>query len=516
MDPASPPSCGQPFHNRWVLAFFRGGGGEGLLVPRSWLNPVSPRFSLFSISSPRPDLPQERDPVRPRGSSSSRSKRHESPSGSRQQGRCSNSSPRHHKQHQSHRTYQRACWGCGAHVPEDKSLCEPCFAHAAGERGQKDQRLESLVKRIVQQSLKEWGTVPPLGPTTSSSPGEVQEDQGPSQPSITSAKSSDSDSEEEGAVGGFEFALVSPLIRAIKEALRWEDPVSPQKKQRKFFKHLGKERINFPSLSELQEVITEEWSKGDSKSSLSSKLGKLYPFKPEDVARLESAPLVDAAVTRLAKHVTLPLDDAVSFKDPLDRKIDLDLKRIFVTAGAACKPVMALATMSKAMEVWVSDIESKLGSLSEEAVESSPIHELKLASVFLGEASIDVLRLLSRSMLSSVTAKRALWLRPWIADPASKQAWCKIPFEGTSLFGNKLDSAIAKATGGKSGFLPQDRRLFGQKKPQPRRQYTERSRDARSYKPNRDFRRNWRGGQSSTRRSSKNPAPAGQDSTKSF
>lgn len=42
---------------------------------------------------------------------------------------------------------------------------------------------------------------------------------------------------------------------------------------------------------------------------------------------LEGSPVVDAAVVRLAKNVTLPLEDSTSFKAPLDRRMDLDLKK---------------------------------------------------------------------------------------------------------------------------------------------------------------------------------------------
>lgn len=68
-----------------------------------------------------------------------------------------------------------------------------------------------------------------------------------------------------------------------------------------------------------------------------SKMSKLYPFKEEEVKHLESAPLVDATVMRLVRYVTLPLEDTVSFKDALDRQIDSDLKRIYLTTGMACK-----------------------------------------------------------------------------------------------------------------------------------------------------------------------------------
>lgn len=48
-----------------------------------------------------------------------------------------------------------------------------------------------------------------------------------------------------------------------------------------------------------------------------SHLAKLYPFKKENVKHLEDPPIVDAVLMHLARHVTLLLDDAVSFKDIL-------------------------------------------------------------------------------------------------------------------------------------------------------------------------------------------------------
>ena len=71
---------------------------------------------------------------------------------------------------------------------------------------------------------------------------------------------------------------------------------------------------------------------------------------------LDSTPLVDAALMRLVRYVTLPLEDTVSFKDHLERRIDSDLKRIYLTAGSVCKPIMALAAVSKALEAWSDNV----------------------------------------------------------------------------------------------------------------------------------------------------------------
>ena len=145
---------------------------------------------------------------------------------------------------------------------------------------------------------------------------------------------------------------------------------------------------------------------------MTNKASRMYPFKADEVKHLDNIPFVDAAVMRLAKHVTLPLADSVSFKDGLDRRMDQDLKIIYGLAGTACKPALALAALSKAMEAWTENVDSFLKGVLEDLARNSATAELKLAVAFLGEASVDLIRLLARIMLSSVTAKRALWLRP--------------------------------------------------------------------------------------------------------
>lgn len=151
-----------------------------------------------------------------------------------------------------------------------------------------------------------------------------------------------------------------------------------------------------------------------------------------------------------------------------------------------------------------------------EVARSSPIQRLRLASTFLGEASIDVIRLVAQVILSAVTAKCALWLRPWLANPAFKQPWCRILFEGHSVFSNKLDSAISWATGGKSVFLPQDRSLQNQKRAFPRKQNVDWAREARSYRPGQEFTKSWKSMQSSFKEPSKGVSSNTREPTKSF
>lgn len=147
------------------------------------------------------------------------------------------------------------------------------------------------------------------------------------------------------------------------------------------------------------------------------------------------------------------------WKIPLDRLIDLDLRRTYLAAGAACKPAIALTSVSNAIRAWTDNIETALRQDVPKEDIIKALEELRLSADFVGEAAIDTIRCSCRSMLHSVMAKRALWLTPWRADLTSKQNWCKIPFDGKALFGDKLEKAISRVTGGKSGMLPQDRRM---------------------------------------------------------
>lgn len=117
---------------------------------------------------------------------------------------------------------------------------------------------------------------------------------------------------------------------------------------------------------------------------------------------------------------------------------------------------MALTFVSRAARAWTNNIQLafRQGVECDQIIKA--LDELKFVSDFVAEAATDTLKWSARAKLYSVTARRALWLKPWSADP-SKQMWCHIPYDGKALFGEKLETAINRVTGGKSGRIPHDR-----------------------------------------------------------
>lgn len=62
----------------------------------------------------------------------------------------------------------------------------------------------------------------------------------------------------------------------------------------------------------------------DRRPALQNCFSNLYLFKVEDTKHLDTPPIVNAVLMCLASHVTLPIENAVSFKDILDSRIDQD------------------------------------------------------------------------------------------------------------------------------------------------------------------------------------------------
>ncbi|XP_077306678.1 ubiquitin-conjugating enzyme E2 U isoform X2 [Lithobates pipiens] len=478
-------------------------------------------------STAHADHQQLESPTRSRGASSRhgrgssrtssrRSHRSRSRSSSRQRhGRSHHGHLRHSRSdhrrspssHHSHhaRPAANACWICGAPALPEKLACRSCFNEATKEKEADARIATDLIRESVRESI--LATAPAMEVTVPST--------STAHPYHSQASESSSDNDGQEMSAGFDFSLVEPFARSVKEAIGWEDIISEPQKTRKYFPNLKRQPESFPFIEELGDLIKDKWE-SDKRPSIANRLAKMYPMDESKVKPLVNAPIVDSSLMRLARHVTLPIEDAVSFKDVLDRKMDLELKKAYSMAGGSCRPAITTAAVARAISGWATKLEKDLLEGTEMEKLVSSLQEIRLAGDFVAEASVDIIRSSARTMLASVTARRALWLKPWMADTASKINWCKIPYDGSNLFGAKLDSAISKVTGGKSGLIPSDRRPKAQKGPSFRRSLPDKYRESRSYRPGREFRRDWKNTKPSFLRMQKTKATPAGEHPKSF
>lgn len=165
-------------------------------------------------------------------------------------------------------------------------------------------------------------------------------------------------------------------------------------------------------------MIASVWSKMEKKPSVRNRLSKLYPFSYKDAKQWDTLSVVDTALAQLDRRSTLPVEDATSFRDPMER-MDSELKKAYTVSGLALKPAITLSSLSRAFRFWISSIKVALKIID--------LGELKLGSDFMAEASLDLIRLTARSIALSVSVRHALWLRLWQADTTPSTTYVFFP-----------------------------------------------------------------------------------------
>lgn len=80
------------------------------------------------------------------------------------------------------------------------------------------------------------------------------------------------------------------------------------------------------------------------------------------------------------------MEEVVTFKEALDRSMDFDLKKVYMTTGGACRPAVTLATVGKAISGWTTSFEQTLLGDSDREKIVAALQELKLTGNFVAEA----------------------------------------------------------------------------------------------------------------------------------
>lgn len=200
------------------------------------------------LTSSYPDSPG-------RSSRSSCSKRREhSPSGythSRRSLSRTNSHHRHfHRKSSStqsydyHRTHPtaNACWVCGAQALPDKLACQACFEEATREKEMDAREVSNIIRESIKESILQVSATEPNRPAQSAS----------SAVSCIPQKSDNSSDEEElQASTGFDFTLINPFAKSVKEEIGWEESREAPHKLRKYFLNLKKDPETFPFIDKL-------------------------------------------------------------------------------------------------------------------------------------------------------------------------------------------------------------------------------------------------------------------------
>ncbi|XP_041426692.1 lamina-associated polypeptide 2-like [Xenopus laevis] len=385
---------------------------------------------------------------------------------------------------------RKECIFCSLPALQDKKVCQSCFdQNNTSQSSEQFNNFMSWMKDSFNKSMSDM-----VEKVTDNVLAKVSANQ----PSTSYATadlavhipddSVSSDSQEEGEVDSddelFNTSFIEPLILAMRKTLNLDVPCEPSSQPDLMFKSSKKSSV-FHIHDVVKATIKSEWDVPDKRFFLSKRMKKMYPFPEDQVKQWVLPPKVDASITRVARRTTLPVDEGVSLKDPMERRQDSILKKAYSVSGSICKPCVAITSLARANKIWLNNVvEALQQKVSREEILNS-LHEIQLVNDFCAEASMDILKLAAKDMSLVVAARRSLWLRHWFADTPSKHNLCSLPFEGDLLFGPKLENIISKASAGKSAFLPQDKKerrtTFRGNRPS--------FKDVKAYRPGRNFQR---------------------------
>ncbi|XP_040264841.1 lamina-associated polypeptide 2, isoforms alpha/zeta-like [Bufo bufo] len=179
-------------------------------------------------------------------------------------------------------------------------------------------------------------------------------------------------------------------------------------------------------------------------------------FNPEDTKLWDEVPKIDIQVAKVTKKTSIPFEDSSNLKDPMDRKTEGLLKKAWECSSALINVNITATSVARSMGLWRNQLENhlRLKTPREDILESIPL--LRMATAYLADASAESIRISARNSTLANTARRALWLRSWSGDVASKNKLCSIPFSGSHVFGPVLDTILESAADRKKGF-PEER-----------------------------------------------------------
>ncbi|XP_041430878.1 lamina-associated polypeptide 2, isoforms alpha/zeta-like [Xenopus laevis] len=387
------------------------------------------------------------------------------------------------------------CRACDTLLPDDygKRFCKDCLSYLAHKDVEAlPEASSSWIKEFIKSTMKDMfnqlqpGPVP-IADDIVNSPTIVN-------PISLDGSTQDSSSDEEEILALFPVESTAKLIRRVRltmESLESEDSQATTSQ-------VAKKSKNFPVHPVMKDLMTREWKNPEKPPSITKRQKLLFPIQEEEIQSWGTPPKVDVAIARLSNKTLIPVEDGSGLKDPMDRKMESLLKRVYNTGTAICKPALAASAVARSTRHWLKQFTEDINNNISRVELLESLEKVNMAVEFLCDSSIESIKLAAKTMALSTASRRALWLRTWSADSVSKNSLCAMAFEPGRLFGSELDKLLESLSGSKNKRLPQENQsnrsknsFFRNRRTSPKRDnYFQRDRrrnDTNSFRPNRAF-----------------------------
>ncbi|XP_058037681.1 uncharacterized protein LOC131197525 [Ahaetulla prasina] len=197
------------------------------------------------------------------------------------------------------------------------------------------------------------------------------------------------------------------------------------------------------------EVVDRQWTTpiaGPNPNALDRRLYNLDP----NFLKLLQIPTVDAPVVALAgpSVVTGPPEETLL---PEDKRAEQTLVKSHQAAAWAVRASSSASFFNRAALLWLKQLRDHLPVTDTQSHQD--LNKIIAAIKYSADATLNASRFAAKSIGSTVSSHRLLWLRRWQTDAKNKWQLASAPYSGTSLFGAALDPLLVE-TKDKCKILP--------------------------------------------------------------
>lgn len=347
---------------------------------------------------------------------------------------------------------------------ESSQECKELLSSVRKELAEALGTVRSLVKH-GQSSSQEQSSHSSFPQSTSRQVESESEEERESIPPST-IDSEEEEVEEESRSSRYKLSLeeVDELLKAIYTTLEIQEEKAQLSVHDKMY--LGLEEIKhrvFPVHKVLTDTIKKEWKNPERGQFFSKTLKRRFPFEENEELLWNKKTKIDAAFSQVSRKTDLAFEDMGILKDAMDKRADGLLKKAWDSSLANLKPAMAATVVARNLECWLEQLKNHVvaGTSRKDLLESFPT--LLKAVKYMADASAESIRMSARSSALVNSARRALWLKTWSGDSASKVKLCGIPFSGDLMFGPELETVLDRTADKKKAF-PQKKKTVQQRK----------------------------------------------------
>lgn len=163
---------------------------------------------------------------------------------------------------------------------------------------------------------------------------------------------------------------------------------------------------------------------------------------------------MNSVFSQVSRRMELAFEDMGVLKDTMDKRADSLLKKAWDSTFASIKPAMASTVVARNLECWIETLKRHVEACTsrKELLESFPL--MLKAVKYMADALAESVKMSVSSSALVNSARRAIWLKTWTGDTASKIKLCGLPFSGELLFGPNLESVLDRTADKKKAFPP--------------------------------------------------------------